>query len=48
MRFQGGSTATKVQDFFRMNPPKFLGLLIVEDPQNFIDEVKKIFDVICK
>ncbi|WMV09553.1 hypothetical protein MTR67_002938 [Solanum verrucosum] len=31
--------------FFRMNPPEFLGSQVAEDPQNFIDEVKKIFGV---
>ncbi|XP_049378026.1 uncharacterized protein LOC125842750 [Solanum stenotomum] len=28
-----------------MNPSEFLGLQVGEDPQNFIDEVKKIFGV---
>ncbi|WMV13396.1 hypothetical protein MTR67_006781 [Solanum verrucosum] len=28
-----------------MNPPEFLSTQIGEDPQNFIDEVKKIFGV---
>ncbi|WMV37916.1 hypothetical protein MTR67_031301 [Solanum verrucosum] len=28
-----------------MNPPEFLESQIGEDPQNFIDEVKKIFQV---
>ncbi|KAH0657850.1 hypothetical protein KY289_026598 [Solanum tuberosum] len=28
-----------------MNPPGFLGLQIGEDPQSFIDEVKKVFEV---
>ncbi|WMV33490.1 hypothetical protein MTR67_026875 [Solanum verrucosum] len=28
-----------------MNPPEFLRSLIFEDPQNFKDEVKKIFGV---
>ena len=32
-------------DFVRMNPPMFLGLQVCKDPQKFIDEVKKIFDV---
>ncbi|WMV24969.1 hypothetical protein MTR67_018354 [Solanum verrucosum] len=40
-----GSVAAKVHDFVRMNPPEFLGLQICEDPQNTIDEVKKIFGV---
>uniref|UniRef100_M1DWE0 Gag-pol protein n=1 Tax=Solanum tuberosum TaxID=4113 RepID=M1DWE0_SOLTU len=40
-----GSVAARVWDFVRMNPPEFLGSQIGKDPQNFIDEVKKIFEV---
>ena len=40
-----GSTTTRVCDFVRMNPPEFLGLQTNEDPQNFLDEIKKIFEV---
>ena len=28
-----------------MNPPEFLGSQPNEDPQNFFDEIKKIFEV---
>ena len=28
-----------------MNPPEFLGSQTNEDPQNFLDEIKKIFEV---
>ncbi|KAH0695173.1 hypothetical protein KY285_022270 [Solanum tuberosum] len=38
------SAATRVRDFVRMNQPEFLVSQIGEDPQNFIDEVKKIFE----
>ncbi|WMV50487.1 hypothetical protein MTR67_043872 [Solanum verrucosum] len=41
----GGSVAARVHDFVRMNPPEFPGSQVGEDPQNFIDEVKKIFVV---
>ena len=39
------SVAGRVFDFVRMNPPEFLGLHANEDPQNFSDEIKKIFEV---
>ena len=28
-----------------MNPPKFLGSQTNEDPHNFLDEIKKTFEV---
>ena len=40
-----GSFVVRVQNFVRMNLPNFLGSLIGEDPQNFIDDIKKIFEV---
>ena len=39
------SMATRVCDFVRMNPSMFLGSHVGKDPQNFINEVKKIFFV---
>ena len=45
MNENSGSTTTRVRDFVRMNPPEFLGLQTNEDPQNFLDEIKKIFEV---
>ena len=45
MNENSGSTTTRVCDFVRMNPPEFLGLQTNEDPQNFLDEIKKIFEV---
>ena len=38
----GGSAATRV---CRMNPPEFLGSQTNEDSQNFLDEIKNIFEV---
>ncbi|WMV41041.1 hypothetical protein MTR67_034426 [Solanum verrucosum] len=41
----GGSVLARVRYIFRMNIPEFLGSQVGEDPQNFIDKVKKIFGV---
>uniref|UniRef100_M1DLS0 Zinc knuckle family protein n=1 Tax=Solanum tuberosum TaxID=4113 RepID=M1DLS0_SOLTU len=40
-----GSAATRVRDFVRMNSPEFLGSQTGEGPQNFLDEIKKIFEM---
>ena len=45
MNENGGSVAPRVRDFIMMNPPDFLGSQTNEDPQNFLDEIKKIFEV---
>ena len=42
----GRSTTLMVRDFDRMNPPEFLGSQTNEDHQKFLDEIKKIFEVI--
>ena len=41
----GGSVAARVRDFVRMNPLELLGCQANDDPQNFLDEMKKIFEV---
>ena len=41
----GGSIAERFRDFVRMNPTEFLGSQTNEDHQNFLDEIKKIFEV---
>ncbi|WMV32874.1 hypothetical protein MTR67_026259 [Solanum verrucosum] len=40
-----GTTTTRVRDFTRMNPPKFHGTRIKEDPRKFIDEVYKVLTI---
>ena len=40
----GGSVAARVRDFVRMNSHEFLGSQANEDPQNFLDDIKKIFE----
>ena len=45
MNENNGSAATRVLNFVRMNLPKFLGSQTNEDPQNLLDEIKKIFEV---
>ncbi|PHT31182.1 hypothetical protein CQW23_27519 [Capsicum baccatum] len=37
------SKATRVGHFMKMNPPKFTGTKVEEDPQEFVDEMEKIF-----
>ncbi|PHT37252.1 hypothetical protein CQW23_24952 [Capsicum baccatum] len=39
------SKATRVGHFIKMNPPKFTGTKVEEDPQKFVDEMEKIFKV---
>ena len=46
MNVNGGLAATKVRDFVRMNPLEFLGSQTGDDPQNFLDKIKKIFELI--
>ena len=41
----GGSIVERTRDFVRMNSPEFLGSLTTENPQNFLDEIKKVFEV---
>ena len=41
----GGSAVSRVHVFVRMNSPEFLGSQTLEDPQNLLDEIKKIFEV---
>ncbi|KAG5595585.1 hypothetical protein H5410_036817 [Solanum commersonii] len=36
---------TRVHEFLRMNPPSFTGLSVTEDPENFIEELQKVFKI---
>ena len=45
MNANGGSVAARVREFVRMNPPEFLGSQTNNDRQNFLDDIKKIFEV---
>ncbi|KAK4729838.1 hypothetical protein R3W88_022826 [Solanum pinnatisectum] len=35
----------RIREFLRMNPPNFTGSSTSEDPESFVDELKKVFDV---
>lgn len=37
--------ATRVGQLMKINPPNFIGVKVEEDPQGFLDEIKKIFRV---
>ena len=45
MHANGGSTVARVRDSVRMNRHEFFRSQINEDPQNFVDEIKKIIEV---
>ena len=34
-----------IHEFMRMNPSSFTGLSIIEDLENFVEELKNVFDV---
>ncbi|WMV29202.1 hypothetical protein MTR67_022587 [Solanum verrucosum] len=40
-----GTTTSRVRDFMTMNPPKFYGSKVEENPQGFIDEVYKVLAI---
>ncbi|KAH0784113.1 hypothetical protein KY290_003711 [Solanum tuberosum] len=40
-----GADTSRIRVFLGMNPPSFMGSSTTEDPENFIEELKKIFDV---
>ena len=42
---QEGAYTSRVHEFLRMNPPSFTRSSTTEDPENFVDDLKKMFDV---
>ena len=36
---------SRIRELLRMNPPSFSGSSISENPENFIEELKRVFDV---
>ncbi|WMV34371.1 hypothetical protein MTR67_027756 [Solanum verrucosum] len=42
---QEGADTSRIREFLGMNPPNFMGSSTTEDPENFIEELRKIFDV---
>lgn len=43
--WQEGSHTSRVHKFLRMNPPSFTRLSTSNDPENFVEEWKKVFEV---
>lgn len=40
------SETTRVGQIIRLNPPTFISIKVVEDPQCYFDEMEKIFHII--
>ncbi|KAH0757858.1 hypothetical protein KY290_021351 [Solanum tuberosum] len=40
-----GADTSRIREFLGMNPPSFMGSSTTEDPEHFIEELKKNFDV---
>ncbi|KAK4737501.1 hypothetical protein R3W88_001198 [Solanum pinnatisectum] len=36
---------SKIHEFLRMNPPDFTGSSVTEDPENFMEEIQKVFEI---
>jgi len=42
---QEEADTSRIREFLRMNPPSFTCTSTEDDPENFIEELKKVFDV---
>ncbi|KAG5579515.1 hypothetical protein H5410_050142, partial [Solanum commersonii] len=42
---QGETETSRIREFLRMNPLSFTSSSTTEDPENFIKELKKVFEV---
>ncbi|XP_049394548.1 uncharacterized protein LOC125858793 [Solanum stenotomum] len=36
---------SRIREFQRMNPPNFTGSSVTEDPENFVEELQKVFEI---
>uniref|UniRef100_M1DTM5 Zinc knuckle family protein n=1 Tax=Solanum tuberosum TaxID=4113 RepID=M1DTM5_SOLTU len=41
---QNWNDVSRVREFLRMSLPEFTGLKLNEDPENFVDELQKVFE----
>ena len=42
---QEGVDTSRIREFLRMNSPSFTHLSTTENPENFVEELKKVFNV---
>ena len=42
---QEEADTSRIREFLRMNPPSFTGSSTTEDPENFVEELQKMFEV---
>ncbi|WMV07929.1 hypothetical protein MTR67_001314 [Solanum verrucosum] len=42
---QDVADTSSIHEFFRMNPPDFTGSSVTENPENFVEELQKVFEV---
>ena len=44
---QDVADTSRIREFLIMNPPDFTGSNVTEDPENFVEELQKVFQVMC-